>query len=324
MPRSVLNIRGWGPLGSQPLIFERKIMPYGDGNPQLEDGFTRIANEILEALARTNLMDSESRCIHYLWRKTYGWHSKGNAQAKKTDIISYGQWVSGTGLERTNAKRALSQLVDRHIITKEVKDRPGKNSITIWGFQKKYTEWNGYHPLQYRLQLGAGQPPLRNEPVVSQPPVPSQVGAGQPPLTNEVGVGGRKVGAGEPPEVGAGQPPTIDNKDNTIDNTLSKEKGVKKEKSVYGVGNNVYLTDQEYRKLVGQFGEPGALQRIDVLSAAIGSKGYKYKSHYLTILHWESMDKGKEKSSAEKKGKYPGKPRPGTIATSKELDEWEK
>ncbi len=275
-------------------------MPYGDGNPQLEDGFARIANEILEALARTNLMDSESRCIHYLWRKTYGWHSKGNAQAKKTDIISYGQWVSGTGLERSNAIRALNQLVERHIITKEPKDRPGKNSIIIWGFQKKYTEWNGYHPLQYSLGLVAGEPPLTNKPVASQPPVASQVVASKPPVTNEVVAGGQKVVAGEPPEVVAGEPPTIDNIDNTTDNTLSKGK-IKKEKKVYGVGNNVYLTDEEHQKLVGQFAEQGTLERINVLSAAIGSKGYKYKSHYLTILHWEMM---RQKGAQRKGGHY--------------------
>jgi D-alanyl-D-alanine carboxypeptidase len=52
------------------------LMRSGDsklnGNPQLEGGYARTANEILEALARTPMTDHENRCVHFLFRKTYG------------------------------------------------------------------------------------------------------------------------------------------------------------------------------------------------------------------------------------------------------------
>ena len=45
-----------------------------------------------------------------------------------------------------------------------------------------------------------------------------------------------------------------------------------------------------YKKLVEKFGEAGAKERIEHLSGAIASKGYRYKNHYATILTWERMD----------------------------------
>lgn len=290
-------------------------MPYGEGNPQLEDGFARIANEILEALARTNLMDSESRCIHYLWRKTYGWHSKGSAQAKKTDIISYGQWVSGTGLERSNLIRALNQLVGRHIITKDTKNRPGKNSIIIWGFQKKYTQWNGYHPLQYRLGLVAGEPPLISEPVASQPPVASQVVAGQPLVTNEVVAGGQKVVAGEPPEVVAGEPPTIDNIDNTIDKEEEETLAVFKTMTGWKFQEDEDLA--WLKDLTHDFPNI-TVQKVKGCRDFWSTQPTKHKGQWKNHLrNWLTKD------LALKKGFTAAtKPPPGKIATQEELNKW--
>ena len=62
-------------------------------------------------------------------------------------------------------------------------------------------------------------------------------------------------------------------------------------KSAYGEFNNVLLTDEEYKKLEEKFGTR-AQDLVEKLSAGIESKGYKYKSHYATILNWERRDKG--------------------------------
>jgi len=61
-------------------------------------------------------------------------------------------------------------------------------------------------------------------------------------------------------------------------------------KKSYGEFSNVTLTDEEHAKLIERFGKKGANDRIENLSSAIASKGYKYKSHYATILTWERMD----------------------------------
>ena len=54
-------------------------------NPQAENGYTPIANEIVEALYRVNLSAYESRVLWYLCRKIYGW-------SKKTDWIALSQF----------------------------------------------------------------------------------------------------------------------------------------------------------------------------------------------------------------------------------------
>ena len=63
------------------------------------------------------------------------------------------------------------------------------------------------------------------------------------------------------------------------------------QKKVYGEFNNILLTEDEYQKLTGRFGEADCCRRIDDLSMGIASKGYKYKSHYATILSWDRLEK---------------------------------
>jgi len=75
-------------------------------------------------------------------------------------------------------------------------------------------------------------------------------------------------------------------KDRQRTHTRSLER--EKEKTLYG--EFVLLTEDEYQKLLQLFGEQGARDRIEVLDNAIGSKGYRYKSHYHTILTWEKKN----------------------------------
>ena len=53
----------------------------------------------------------------------------------------------------------------------------------------------------------------------------------------------------------------------------------------------IYLTQVEYNKLVERWGEKETKEKIKYLNNAIGSKGYKYKSHYYTLLNWDRKDK---------------------------------
>lgn len=129
-------------------------MPRGEGNPQLEDGFARIAVEILEAIARTPLSDYESRCIHHLWRQTYGWF-EASGQAKKADRISYSQWSEATGITRRNVIRTLCMLEERYIVSK--KESP-EVAMIEWGFNKHWKEWvvdlDKLYQLRRRAHLG--------------------------------------------------------------------------------------------------------------------------------------------------------------------------
>lgn len=71
-------------------------------------------------------------------------------------------------------------------------------------------------------------------------------------------------------------------------------KRIKKEEIKNMYGDFVLLTDSEYNKLVERFGELGTQDRIESLNDGIGSKDYKYKSHYHAILTWERNRKNKE------------------------------
>ena len=95
------------------------------GDPQVEDGHVDIANEIAEALARTQLSGYESRYLWVLWRKTYGWH-------KKEDVISNSQFVEATGLKKWHISRTEKRLIQRKIVAKI------GNKLS---FNKHYKDW---------------------------------------------------------------------------------------------------------------------------------------------------------------------------------------
>ena len=94
-------------------------------NPQLEDGYTMIANEILERLARMHLSPNQWQVLLCIIRRTYGFH-------KKVDYIANRQIVESTGLCKAVVSRVLHDLNDLSLII-----RNGK----LIGFQKDWEKW---------------------------------------------------------------------------------------------------------------------------------------------------------------------------------------
>ena len=45
-------------------------------NPQKENGYTSIANDIVEALAGIRIPGEARQCLDVILRKTYGWNKK--------------------------------------------------------------------------------------------------------------------------------------------------------------------------------------------------------------------------------------------------------
>lgn len=62
-------------------------------------------------------------------RQTYGWK-------RKTDRISITYFEKKTGLRRRHTSRALKEMVDRNIVTKN-----DTTFVTTYGFQKDYSKW---------------------------------------------------------------------------------------------------------------------------------------------------------------------------------------
>jgi len=99
-------------------------------SPQKENGFTPIANEILEALARVNLSPYEWRVLMFLFRKTYG-------HQKKADAIPLSQFSKGLCLDRRLVHRANKSLESKRLL---VISRDDSGAVT-YQFQKDYTKW---------------------------------------------------------------------------------------------------------------------------------------------------------------------------------------
>lgn len=100
-------------------------------SPQVENGFTRIANELLEAMVRANFNGREWKLILAIIRKTYGF-------GKKSDRISYSQITELTGIEKQHINFVMKSLIRKNIIIRTKLDRAKGFEIRI---QKYYSEW---------------------------------------------------------------------------------------------------------------------------------------------------------------------------------------
>lgn len=76
---------------------------------QLEDGYAKLANSLLEKLAATVLSVNETKVIFCVIRKTYGFH-------KKSDRIPLSQIALMTELQKSNVSRTLKSLILRKIV----------------------------------------------------------------------------------------------------------------------------------------------------------------------------------------------------------------
>lgn len=73
-----------------------------------------------------------------------------------------------------------------------------------------------------------------------------------------------------------------------------KKSKVKESKEYKRYLDFINLTDDEHKKLSEKFGSDGTQDWIKRLNEYIGSKGDKYKSHYHTILMWNSKNTPKK------------------------------
>lgn len=94
-------------------------------SPQLEDGYTKIANELFEALCRVQLSGHEWSYVMAVMRKTYGYN-------KKEDWVTNTQIAQMTGLRKERVSEAKRRLLEKKIVTEN------RNKISL---NKNYEEW---------------------------------------------------------------------------------------------------------------------------------------------------------------------------------------
>jgi len=99
-------------------------MPKGDREifkADCEDGYTRIANLLLEALALARLNGVQKGICLFLFRRTYGWN-------RSQDAISLEEFAEACGSSRPYISRQLNELIRKNIICR-LAYQPGKKSV---------------------------------------------------------------------------------------------------------------------------------------------------------------------------------------------------
>jgi phage replication O-like protein O len=124
-----------------------------DASPQLENGYTRLANELLDALLLAGLTARQWAVVMAVIRKTYGFN-------KKSDEIGLSQLTLITGIDKAHVSRAVRELESLCVLTREI----GTHGHRL-GLNKNHKQWGVAEsatplPNQQRLpneQLGVAE-----------------------------------------------------------------------------------------------------------------------------------------------------------------------
>jgi len=97
--------------------------------PSLENGYTMIADELLEAMSAARLGGGHFRVMLAVMRLTYGY-------GLKTKRITSGQVSKMVRMPRRSVIRIMSDLVDKGVLVKA-----GREDAREWGLNKRWRQW---------------------------------------------------------------------------------------------------------------------------------------------------------------------------------------
>lgn len=103
-------------------------------NPQKENGYTALANELLEAILLHPFTGQELKTILFIARETYGW-------SRKKSQISYTEIARSTAISRRNVIKICQRLVSNGVLFYQ---GTGDRHARLFGIQKNYESWGGY------------------------------------------------------------------------------------------------------------------------------------------------------------------------------------
>ncbi|EOM7098985.1 replication protein [Escherichia coli] len=95
----------------------------------IDDGYTRFANELLEAIASADLTARQLKVMLAYVRKTYGFN-------KKTDRIADEQIAQLTGLSRQNVNKAKKELISMNCLFMDENQIGVNREVSAWQFSK--------------------------------------------------------------------------------------------------------------------------------------------------------------------------------------------
>ena len=101
-------------------------------SPQTENGFTRIANELLEAIIRTKMNGTQYSIVLAVIRATYGYQKKSRELGLAFFAVSTKHNKRKIGIE-------INKLIQRNILTVETESRLGHSRELK--LNKDYESW---------------------------------------------------------------------------------------------------------------------------------------------------------------------------------------
>ena len=235
-------------------------------NPQMEKGYTRIANELLEAICRLDISGNEMRILLYIIRKTYGFN-RTYAEISLSDISE------ALGIKKGNVSRGIKKLREANIVD----HRPNKGTTpqTV-SINKNYDEW----PVETCTNL-----PLSNLITVIKTETPTVINFDNP-----------KGFQNDNPKGFQNDNHTY--KENTKENT--KERVERKDPLPCHIGDNkrAFVNDDNYKQLVSEYGAEVIDKYIKRADKWAFKKGKDLGECSDTLRRWLEQD-GVEKIDPE-------------------------
>ncbi len=105
-------------------------------SPQVQNGYTRIANEILEKVMQTPFNGTQFRILLAVWRLTYGFRRKEHEMS----VSFLSNYINSS---RSQVARELANLIERNILL--VSDT-GRRNTRVIQFNKNYEDWIEFAP----------------------------------------------------------------------------------------------------------------------------------------------------------------------------------
>ena len=109
---------------------------------QIENGYTKIANELLEVIYGTNFNSTQLKLLLCIIRYTYGFNRKSHA-------ISISFLSSATGISRRYISSELNKLIDTKVVM--IIQDYSVTSSRILKLNKNYVQWVGYGTILHQV-----------------------------------------------------------------------------------------------------------------------------------------------------------------------------
>lgn len=113
-------------------------------SPQKENGYTSIANELLEQIYRRKFSASQLKILLLVIRFTYG-YSRKSASLSNTFI------ASGTGIHEITVSKEVGTLLRDNVL--KLHKKPNFHNSRVIGINKDYEGWRNHLELASALTL---------------------------------------------------------------------------------------------------------------------------------------------------------------------------